>query len=87
MKERTQYQIQEIRRNAEEWIEWNFAVDFVDNLGTFITFHKTSNPLKFRGVRWDGKEEIWGLGKFTNTMNIWLQNPSTNLQIHKEETL
>lgn len=87
MKKRTDFQIQEIRRNAEEWIEWGFMVDFVDNLGTYMTLKKTHTPLKFDVIKWNGDKETWGLGKFTNTMNVWLQNPSTNLQIHKEETL
>lgn len=87
MKERNAYQIQEIRRQAEEWIEWGFPVSFVDNLGTYITFYKTSNPLTFKGIRWDKKEENWGLGRFTNTMNVWLQNPTTSLEIYRGETL
>lgn len=83
MKERTQYQIQEIRRQAEEWIAYGFKVSFIDNLGVYITFKKTYSPLKFDAIKWDGTKETWGLGKFTNTMNVWLQNPTTNLEIER----
>lgn len=83
MKERTQYEIQELRKQAEGWIEHGFKVSFTDKLGTFITFSKTYNPLTFDAIKWDGTKESWGLGKFTNTMNIWLVNPANNLEIKR----
>lgn len=87
MKERNTRQIYELRTKAEGWIEWGFMVDFVDQFGTYMTIKKTHTPLQFDITKWNGEKETWGLGKFTVIMNMWLQNPSTNLQIHKEETL
>lgn len=86
-KERTYIQIMEMRKQAEGWLEHGFKVNFDDKFGTFITFEKTYNPLNYKTTNFEGKQEVWGLGRFTNTMNIWLKNPENTLKIAGGQTL